>query len=387
MLPGGRVVRLGRVRLGARGGDAGGDAVDEARHRRVAGLPTFADPAFRWETPVITGTTVAAPGPNTITVANSLVRDNGRVIVRKVVTGATEGYIGTGDDFTLHGQCRVPDHPEIPVRTRDGSIANGGEVIIEPVSVGWTCFGTEDTPSQDLLKDASYAWGPAVLNPPGDFVLTRGAPGQVPEQVFVAENPIVRVTSTFTIVKNLVDPNGVVSPTATFTGTYSCQYGSDPPVAGTWTISPSADSSFTVPTPLLLGSVCTVAEDPPSASFLPDSSWTWAAPTIDPPATVAAGGAAAVQVTNTVERLFGGLQITKTVTDPDGGVLPGAQFEGLWTCTQGTDTFSDRFTVAAGATTVAFAPADQRVPANAVCSDHRGHHGRQRAPRRVVRVG
>ncbi len=198
----------------------------------VAGLPTFADPAFRWETPVITDTTVAAPGPNTITVANSLVRDNGRVIVRKVVTGATDGYIGTGDDFTLHGQCRVPDHPEIPVRTRDGSIANGGEVTIEPVSVGWTCFGTEDTPSQDLLKDASYAWGPAVLTPPGDFVLTRGAPGQVPEQVFVAENPIVRVTSTFTIVKNLVDPNGIVSPTATFRGTYSCQYGTDPPSPG-----------------------------------------------------------------------------------------------------------------------------------------------------------
>ncbi len=75
-----------------------------------------------------------------------------------------------------------------------------------------------------------------------------------------------------------------------------------------------------------------------------------------------------MQVTNTVERLFGGLQITKTVMDPDGGVLPGAQFGGLWTCSAGTDTFSDRFTVAAGATTVAFAPADQRVPANAVCS-------------------
>ncbi len=34
------------------------------------------------------------PGPNTITVANTLTRDNGTVLVRKVVTGATEGYIG-----------------------------------------------------------------------------------------------------------------------------------------------------------------------------------------------------------------------------------------------------------------------------------------------------
>ena len=57
--------------------------------------------------------------------------------------------------------------PEIPVRFADGTIADGGEVPIEPVSIGWTCFGFEDTPSQDLLRDASYAWGPAVLTPSG----------------------------------------------------------------------------------------------------------------------------------------------------------------------------------------------------------------------------
>ena len=241
-------------------------------------------------------------------------------------------------------------------------------MIIEPVSVGWTCFGTEDTPSQDLLKDTSYAWGPAVLNPPGDFVLTRGAPGQVPEQVFVADNPIVRVTSTFTIVKNLVDPNGVVSPTATFTGTYSCQYGTDAPSPGHGRSRPPRTARSRC------RRRCSSVRSAPSPRTrrqrrsCPTAPGRGRHPTIDPPATVAAGGAAAVQVTNTVERLFGGLQITKTVTDPDGGVRPGAQFTGLWTCTQGTDTFSDRFTVAAGATTVAFAPADQRVPANAVCS-------------------
>src|SRR4029079_9215822 len=62
------------------------------------------DPAFRWEAPVVTGTTVTIPGPNTVTVANTLTRNSGTVLVRKQVTGATEGYVnlGTGaQDFTL----------------------------------------------------------------------------------------------------------------------------------------------------------------------------------------------------------------------------------------------------------------------------------------------
>ena len=248
------------------------------------GAPS-ADPAFRWETPAVTGTTVTAPGPNTMTVANSLVRDNGSVLVQKVVTGAVEGYIGVGDVFTLHGQCRVPGQPQIPVRTRDGSIANGGSVLIEPVSVNWTCFGVEDTPSQDLLRDTSYAWAPAILDPPGDFTIT--AAGQ--QVVFRVENPIVRVTSEFSIVKQVVDPFGAVVAGTTFTGTYSCQYGSDPPVTGTWTITPDTNDTFTVPG-VLLESVCTVTEDAPPTTGLADGSYAWAPPVVGGRSTVIAGG-------------------------------------------------------------------------------------------------
>ena len=54
-------------------------------------------------------------------------------------------------------------------------------------------------------------------------------------QVFLAENPIVRVSSSFSIEKTVVDPNGVVDPAAQYSGTYCCQYGTDAPVTGTWT--------------------------------------------------------------------------------------------------------------------------------------------------------
>lgn len=95
-------------------------------------------------------------------------------------------------------------------------------------------------------------------------------------------------------------------------------------------------------------------------------------PAVGPPATVVAGGTAQVTVTNTVQRLYAGLQVTKTLTDPDGGVLPGAQFTGVWECRQGGTDYSGRFTVGPNATTTLFTPTDpdpdRRVPATSVCS-------------------
>lgn len=335
--------------------------------------PPSADPAFRWLDPQITGVTVTAAGPNTITVANSFTRDEGTVTVHKEVTGATGGYVNLGDptkqDFTMHGQCLVPGHPEIPTRYADGDIADGGSVVIDPVSVGWTCSGYEDTPSQGLLRDTSYAWGTPIitgrpaLTPPvgGTFTL----PGDGANQDFFVANPIVRVGSTFKITKSVVDPFGVVPEESTFTGTYSCSYGSDSPVTGAWSL--TNGETFTGPS-VYLNSVCTVTEDPLGTTGLPDASYAWGSPTIGGPVTVVPGGTATVAVTNTVNRLYGGLQVTKTLVDPDGGAPAGLQFGGVWTCTIGDQTYSDRFTVAAGAPAVLFTPANERVPATAVCS-------------------
>ena len=162
----------------------------------------------------------------------------------------------------------------------------------------------------------------------------------------------------------------MVDPAAQYSGTYTCQYGTDAPVTGLWTV--GAGETFTVPG-ILLTSVCTVTETTPDPAALRDSSWTWAAPVISAPATVVAGATARVTVTNAPQRLWGGLQVIKAVVDTvPSGVLPGATFGGVWSCTQGTGanetTYSDRFTVAASATTVLFGAADQRVPAGASCT-------------------
>ncbi|MEU1970280.1 DUF5979 domain-containing protein [Microbacterium sp. NPDC019599] len=337
-----------------------------------------ADPSFRWLDPVVSDVTVTATGPNVITVANTLVRDSGTVLVRKRVTGATEGYLNLGggdEDFTLHGSCIVPDAPDIGAEYADGVIADGGEVPI-PANIGWACSGYEDTPSNDLLVDSSYAWDEPIFTwgpvsdtvPPaptpentGPFVLTR----EEPTIAFWAVNPIVRVSSTFQITKVVDDPFGAVEPDATFTGTYSCVYGADDPITGTWSL--QAGETFTGPD-VLLESVCTVTEDDPGETGLPDASFEWLAPVVGGPAVVEAGGTATVTVTNTVGRLYAGLDIAKTLDDPDGGVVPGAEFTGIWTCTLGDLVLSDRFGVGADATVSAFAPADERVPASATCT-------------------
>jgi uncharacterized repeat protein (TIGR01451 family) len=323
--------------------------------------PPSADPAFRWLEPVITGTTVSLAGPNTVTVANELVRDNGRVIVQKTVTGATEGYVGgTDESFTLHGQCSVPG-TGIPVRTRSGTIADGGEVIVTPVSIGWTCFGVEETPSQDLLADASYAWGEPILDPPGDFVLTLAEP----EIVFSVENPIERVTGTFSVAKVVDDPFDAVADGTTFSGTWTCEHPGDPAATGVWEITFPA-TTFEVSEEILLESACTVTENSPPA--FEDGSLSWSEPVIVG-ATVVPGGTATVTVTNTVERVFGGLEISKTVVDPDGGVLPGARFPGVWECIdQSGVTHAGRYTVGGDDTTTAFTAADGDVPALAECT-------------------
>ena len=166
---------------------------------------------------------------------------------------------------------------------------------------------------------------------PGRSLLTRTSP----TQLFLATNPIVRVTGSLTITKSVNDTSGVVLSTATFTGDYSCQYGTEAPVQGRWTIQPSVEPTFSVPG-ILLTSVSAVTEDTPDPAGLANSSWTWAPPVVSAPVPVTRGDTATITVTNAPERLYGGLELTKTVIDPAGGVKPGTVYTGVWTCLDGT---------------------------------------------------
>ena len=312
------------------------------------------DPAFRWLDPVVTGTTVTAAGNNTITVANSLTRDSGTVFVRKQVIGEVAGYVGTGEDFTLHGSCYVPGHPEIPRRYADGTIANNGEVPIT-ASIGWTCSGYEDTPSQSLLKDASYAWGPPTLDPSGGLRSHQGStdPGVPRPEPDRAGAQLVRHRQERRRPERGRRPCGHVHRRLLLpvrhrrAGHRAVEH--HPRHHEHVHRARICCSPRSAPSPRTTRArpACPTARGPGPPR--------WSVP----PATVVAGGTAQVTVTNTVQRLYAGLQVTKTLTDPDGGVLPGAQFTGVWKCRQGGTDYSDRFTVGPNATTTLFTPTDR----------------------------
>ena len=170
--------------------------------------------------------------------------------------------------------------------------------------------------------------------------------------------------------------------------TYSCQYGTDPPVAGHWTLAPATDPALRHPGPVCLGSVCTVTEDPAGSTGLPGRLLGVGCrrSSVDP-GTVVAGCSGSVTVTNTVTRLFAGLQITKTVVDPDGGVLAGAHVRRTWDLRSGRRHPDRRFTVAANATDAAFAPGRRAGAGHSDLQDHRGHARRAGPAGRFVRLG
>ena len=288
------------------------------------------DPAFRWLDPVITGTTVSLAGTNTMTVANELVHDSGGDRLQKDVTGSIEGYIGgTGENFTLHGVCTVPGEDDIDPRRRSGTIANGGEVVVEPVSIGWTCFGVESAEPGPAQPARPVRLGRPDLHP---FSAVRSHAGGSRARLPCRESDRAG-EGHLKIVKVVDDPfqRGFRRDDSSLAdgrvGT-----GGDRSITGTWSITPP-ETTYEPPDQILLESECTATENPPDPSELPDDSYAWGTTEIDGPATVVPGGTATVTVTNTVERVFGALEITKTVVDPDGGVLPGAAFPGVWECT------------------------------------------------------
>ena len=90
-------------------------------------------------------------------------------------------------------------------------------------------------------------------------------------------NTVVRVYSDIDCPPRMspVPPTGWCRPTEPFTGTISCQYGTDTPIVTTWS------ATLAVPalrSGVLVGSVCTAIEDPPGAGGQPvagDPSYIW----------------------------------------------------------------------------------------------------------------
>jgi len=318
------------------------------------------DDAHDWGTPtwnpgnqvvITSGATVSA------TVTNPTVAVFGTVTVTKALSGATGGVV-SGKTFAIRVVCTNGFDQTF-------NVAVGATSSTTNLPVGTSCDITETAPAGGLV-DGSYGWGAT----PATQTVKVTASGQiVPVTV---TNPVVRTYGNLKITKVLVDPNNVVTPGRAFTGTWSCVYGTDPAVTGTFSLA-NGQTFTTTNGQILIGSVCTVNESASTLTAAPkasDASYVWQAAAYAPGASVTVTTAASsplVTVTNTVTRLTGSFGVNKTVTGSGktDGYVAGSTFPFTWSCTTPDGPQNGTFNLADGA---AFPGPTATLPAGSVCT-------------------
>ncbi|WP_092534106.1 DUF5979 domain-containing protein [Actinomyces ruminicola] len=293
------------------------------------------DPSFSWGEPAYADATVTADGTASMTVTNTVNRDMGSLTAAKTVIGETNG-LKDGQTFTLNATCTAPGvDGEL---TATATVANGetGVAFDRQIPAGWTCAISETSPTQDQLKDSSYAWDMVNLFP-DEVTITKDQTVEV-----IATNTIRRVTSELSLNKAYGDglSDGVVVDES-FSGDIACHYDDDQGTTQDWNLTWTADGAGAATIDglpeggLPLGTVCTATENAPTQEQLRDISYRWKTPTVSDPITIGADAAAnTLTVTNDAERAAQPLTVTKAYSGLEGALTDGATVRGGWSCTQ-----------------------------------------------------
>jgi len=329
-----------------------------------------ADGSYYWDAPTLAAGTTQAGKTGTMTVTNTVLRHTGKLTVKKVLTGETAGYVGTGPQFRVDYTCnkKLPSQSDI---IGNVTIAAGAAAVtlVDNVPVGWNCNIAEAPVPPGLLADASFAWGASSVSDGGSVTVAS-----TPTEVTVT-NPITRVTGNFGVTKAIVADPGVVKSTAVFTGTYECKYDGKVIKSGTWSVTGSGAATMNPATTGLPATTsCSAHEDSPSESGLIDDGWTWDKPVVGADVTVGGGGPVVITVTNKPKRVYGALSVTKSFQGNDNVLLPDAKVNGVWSCKVGSTPVANGVweLPAAGGTAVLFKAdgsiGDVKVPVTADCT-------------------
>ena len=158
------------------------------------------------------------------------------------------------------------------------------------------------------------------------------------------------------ITKAFADTNAqTFGASVNFQGGYTCSLDDETVASGTWVRQGSGAAVLTAaagspaPDAIPANASCTVTETTPTGG-LPNSSWTWATPTVTGPVTIANATTSSVTVSNAVERVYGNFQVTKQLAT--GSMADDTlTYSGGWTCTLGTENISGTWgPIAAGET-------------------------------------
>ena len=343
--------------------------------------PSASDSSFYWLDPVLLGVTSVneTPSANQMTVTNELARNTGSVTVAKTLSGA-DGYVGDGfAGFPVGIACALDPADidnELAVNRMTGTatVLPGAAAVtlINDVPRGWTCAVNEGAFSGGLY-DGSYAWGDETITVDGEET-TSLTIAETPRAV-VVDNNIVRLTGSIEIEKQIAAGlEHAVSDGATFSGAYSCIYDEGTPreetFSGTWSVTDAGDATLVGDTVLPLGTVCDVTEETPNPADLVDVSWAWGTPVVAPQsATVTANGPASFTVTNTPQRVYSTVEITKELVGPSTGFAnPALTVAGTWSCTYGGAVVATgRWTAPAAGGAATLDPANPQIPLTSQC--------------------
>ncbi|MFV0252562.1 MAG: DUF5979 domain-containing protein [Beutenbergiaceae bacterium] len=330
------------------------------------------DPSYAWLPVAITGIDSVSSDvtQNVVSVQNTLTRNTGSIAVTKDIYGDSSGYAPAADfeGFEIGVICRFGDQQ----MTDTALVLPSADAVtlISGVPAGWACQVNEAVPTGQLA-DASYTWQSPDYDPAAPVTVVAGQTHTV-----TVTNSIERVFGTITIAKVFADdvPDGVIDDDAEFSGSYTCVYNEgeagEASYSGTWTVTGEGGASLTGQTQIPLTARCQVTEDSPDPADLRDISWAWATPVLSGPAEVtSAETPAMLSVTNSVERVWAGLSITKHYTGVGGAFADTATVGGTWECSDdGAALASGRWELpASGGTVVVAAVADQVIPAGATC--------------------
>ena len=238
----------------------------------------------------------------------------GSLQITKVVAG---GGVADTTTFAVGYDCGPGFAGTVNVTTAAGATISG-------IPAGRSCTVSEDTGQLTAAKliDTSYSWNipqSGKVAPAGAQTIVTGE-----TKVFRVTNTTTRNYGSLTITKQLaggITTDNLISG-ATFSGTWSCQYGGAVVAAGTWSVGGQGAATLVANQGSLsqipYTAVCAATEDDPSNALFRDPSYSWAsASVVVDNATVGANTPASFTVVNTGQRAS--LTLVKEVDNTNGG--------------------------------------------------------------------
>ena len=286
------------------------------------------DPVFSPQTPGDpTSATVTITGDdtllNTVTITNAARQATGPLQIVKDFAGDVPDWV---DGVTFDGiySCvyagldGVAGTDDDVVNAGTWQIIGTGSAALDPaadaIPLTSTCTVTENTPAAADLPDDAWQWLTPSFTPAGpagdSAVLSI-------DSTEANTATVTNAASAFRIVKSLPEDVPDWLDEITYTGTYSCD-ADEATLTGTWEVI-GAGQAARIPTQgqtaaIPLDAVCTATEDDLNDDDLPDASWAWDEPVLSPNAVTIGSDLEAntITVANSVDRVFTGVDITKT---------------------------------------------------------------------------